>query len=49
MQRVSLAILYGLDTVNPYNAKVKMAPETCQRGRKHYDKSNVIFGIYMDT
>ena len=21
-------------------AKVKMAPETCQRGRKHYDKSN---------
>ena len=25
---------------NEIYAKVKMAPETCQRGRKHYDKSN---------
>ena len=25
-------------------AKVKMAPETCQMGRKHYDKSNGNFG-----
>ena len=27
-------------------AKVKMAPETCQMGRKHYDKSN---GNFWDT
>ena len=31
------SITSGFDKIY---AKVKMAPETCQRGRKHYDKSN---------
>ena len=31
------SITSGFDEIY---AKVKMAPETCQRGRKHNDKSN---------
>ena len=31
------SITSGFDKIY---AKVKMTPETCQRGRKHYDKSN---------
>ena len=31
------SITSGFDKIY---AKVKMAPETCQRGRKRYDKSN---------
>ena len=34
------SITSGFDEIY---AKVKMAPETCQRGRKHYDKSNFNF------
>ena len=41
------SITSGFDEIY---AKVKMAPETCHRGRKHNDKSNGNFWyIYMHT